>query len=489
LVISFFRVVVRLYFRGVEVSGLSNVPADRGGIVVAWHPNGLIDPGLILTHFPRRVVFGARHGLFKWPILGQAMRAIGTVPIFRAVDMKDRDPEARRAANRKSLEALAHRVATGSFSCLFPEGTSHDESHPVEVKTGAAHLYYQARQDLPEDAPPPVILPVGLHYDHKRLFRSAAHVVFHPPLELEPELDVTPDPSETERERELAYALTGEIERALHEVAHATDTWETHFLIRRTRKLVRAERATRAGADPGRPGIRERTLGFERVRTGYYTQLEGRPAQVEALRARIGEYHEDMRALALEDHQLDLDPRMWSPTLALLLLLQVITVFFLLPPLLLVGYVVNLPTLVLLWALTRGMARKKKDEATLKVLLGMAAFPVTWAVAGVLVWWGHTRMNALVPALPDTAILAGVVTVIAGVVGGLVALRYFEVAGETSRAVRVRFTKVRRRKAIARLRAERAALFESVMDMAEGLDLPGMVGADGRIEESPDATW
>ncbi|MBW2254347.1 MAG: 1-acyl-sn-glycerol-3-phosphate acyltransferase [Deltaproteobacteria bacterium] len=463
LVISFFRLVVRLYFRRVEVSGLHNVPSDRGGIVVAWHPNGLID-------------------------LGQAMRAIGTVPIFRADDLKDRDPEARRAANRKSLEALAHRVAAGYFSCLFPEGTSHDESHPVEVKTGAARLYYQARQILAEDETPPVILPVGLHYDHKRLFRSEAHVVFHPPLELGPELDVIPAPDQPERERELAYALTRDIEQGLHDVAHATDSWETHFLIRRTRKLVRAERAARAGVDPGRPDMRERTLGFERVWSAYHTRLLGRPADVEVLRERIGEYHEDLRALGLDDHQLDHDPRLWSPMLALLLLLQVITVFFLLPPLLLVGYVVNLPTLVFLWAVTRGMARKKKDEATLKVLLGMVAFPITWVVAGVLVWWGHTLMNALVPALPDTALFAGMVTVVAGIGGGLVALRYFEVARETSRAVRVRFTKVRRRKAIARLQVERVALFEAVMGMAEGLDLPGMVEANGRIVETPDNT-
>ena len=38
------------------------------------------------------------------------------------------------------------------------------------------------------DAAPPIILPVGLHYDEKTLFGSNALVAFHPPLVLDPEL-------------------------------------------------------------------------------------------------------------------------------------------------------------------------------------------------------------------------------------------------------------------------------------------------------------
>ena len=36
---------------------------------------------------------------------------------------------------------------------------------------------------ISEGEPAPVIVPVGIHYDRKRLFRSRALVVFHPPAE------------------------------------------------------------------------------------------------------------------------------------------------------------------------------------------------------------------------------------------------------------------------------------------------------------------
>ena len=94
------RFLVGLFFRRVEVSGVENVPQTGGGILIAWHPNGLVDPALIISCFPRTVVFGARHGLFKWPVIGRIMKSLGTVPIFRATDLKDADDDARRAANR-----------------------------------------------------------------------------------------------------------------------------------------------------------------------------------------------------------------------------------------------------------------------------------------------------------------------------------------------------------------------------------------------------
>src|SRR5690606_9094147 len=93
------RFVVRVFFGEVAVEGTANVPRERGGLLVAWHPNGLIDPALILAHFPGHIVFGARDGLLRWPILGRLFRALGTVPIYRPGDTEAMSEEARRAAN------------------------------------------------------------------------------------------------------------------------------------------------------------------------------------------------------------------------------------------------------------------------------------------------------------------------------------------------------------------------------------------------------
>lgn len=489
------RAAVNLFFRRVEVGGVHNVPAHGGGLVISWHPNGLVDPGLILTQCPRPVVFGARHGLFRYPLLGPLLREVGTVPIYRAIDVAgDASAEARRAANRKSLEVLAERVAAGSLSALFPEGVSHDEPGLQALRSGAARMYYRARQlgrarQLASDAPPPAILLVGLHYDDKQMFRSNALVTFHPPLVLPPELDVTPaDDIDSDAVHELSHRLTAHIEATLREVVYATDSWELHDLLHRTRRLVRAERAHRAGADPGRTTIGERVLGFARVRAGYYALMQRDPERVQALRQRVARYDADLRAMQLEDYDLDRPPPLRSKWIAVLLGLQILGVFFLLPPLVVLGYLVNLPTALALVAIAKLAARKLKDEATVKLLLGMIAFPLTWIAAGVLAGIGHHQLHLGFPRIPDTPWLAGVTVAVLGAVGGAAALRYLGVARETARAVRVRLTRRGATRAVARLRRERDKLYDELVALVEGVALPGQLAEDGRVYLEGDAT-
>ena len=476
------RFVVRRYFREVEVTGLEHLPDSGGGLLVSWHPNGMIDPGLILTHFPRQVIFGARHGLFRWPGLGWMMKKMGAVPIYRAMDRGNTDPEARRQANTESLKALAAAVAEGRYSCLFPEGDSHDSPYLLDLKTGAARFYYQARELKDPDQPDPVIIPVGLHYDNKDTFRSSALVAFHPPIPLSEFLETLPEPDEPPQDRKARYQqLTAEIERVLREVVHATESWELHYLMHRVRKLSRAERAKRAGAQLNKPGMAERTLGFARVWAGYYARLESNPQQVALLRERVTEYNRDLRALGIEDHELDSAPPLASPWLVGILLLQVVLVFLLMPPILLVGYLVNLPPALGLLLISKHFSKREKDESSIKLMFGVVAFPLTWLAVGVGAGLAAQWLHTMFPSFPNTPVLAGLLAAVMAITGGMLALRYIRLARETARAVRIRLTRAQRRLALARLRVERAELYDSIMLLIGDLDLPGAVRPDGRV--------
>lgn len=503
---SLFRRCVRLvigsFFRKIETSGLEHIPEDGGGILVSWHPNGMIDPALIFDRFPRSIVFGARHGLFRWPGLGGLLRALDTVPIYRAEDRfvasqgaalgHDRAPsnsldDERRAANRASLDLLAGAVAGGSFACLFPEGDSHDAPHLIDLKTGAARILFAARQGSPAGIPSPVLLPVGLFYDRKRSFRSSVLVQFHPPIDLSPELSLFPPVGATPEDHRNHYrAITSAIENTLSEVIHATDDWEIHFLMHRCRKLVRAERAARSDSSPRKPTITEVVLGFERVWIGYQARLKTHPEEVASLRRQIADYDADLRALAIEDHELDSDPRLASVGLIVSLVLQVLVVFVLFPPLLLVGYIINGPTALLLWGLARKFSSKKKDEATIKLLAGTVLFPASWTIWAVVAFFSYEAIRSYFPAMPDSAWASSLVAVVLGVLGGSLALRYLRLTRETSRAVRVRLTRKRRRDCVARLRIVRSRLCDSLVGLAEGLELPGEVSQDGRVVHRSD---
>ena len=479
--VSFVRWVLRVFFRKMEVTGLENVPEEGGGLVVSWHPNALVDAALILIFFPRKIVFGARHGLFSWPLLGGLMRALGTVPVYRRQDFPG-DDDARRAANQKSLDALADAVAGGVFCALFPEGDSHDEPAPTELKTGAARLYYRARELTATDAPPPVIIPVGLHYDKKRVLGSSALVALHPPLELSSELSQPPPPDASyDRKRARFRELTDELETTLHDVVHATESWEHHHALHRVRKLMRAERAHRAGATLKRPDMKERVLAFSRLVAGYNERARTHPQEVEHLFDRVREYDEDLRELGMNDHELDAPPRLASPWLAAILLLQAVLVYLLLPPILILGYVTNLPAAVVVWAVAKSAARKHKDEASLKLVAGVIAFPLTWLVVAFLVALGNRALQMICPDIPGAPLATGLIAFCLSAGGAFVALNYQRYARQTLRSINVRLTRFRRKRTLARLRKERAELYDAFVELGRGLDLPGTLTPDGRV--------
>ncbi|MEZ4440081.1 MAG: 1-acyl-sn-glycerol-3-phosphate acyltransferase [Polyangiaceae bacterium] len=458
---SLVRFVLRRWFRRVEVVGEERLPREGGGILVSWHPNGLLDPALIVAEVPRPVIFGARHGLFRWPLLGTLMKAAGAVPIYRATDVSHLSAEERRAQNQQSLDALALAVAEGGLSCLFPEGDSHDEPHLLELKTGVARFYERACALTPEGAPRPVILPVGLHYADKDSFRSHALVSFHPPLEV---AEMDPDASDRYE------VLTDRIEEELREVVHATESWEAHYLMHRARKIVLTERAKRAGALSAPPTMSERVLGLAEIWRAYYAGLDAHPEETQLLEAKVRLYDRDLRSLGLDDHELDRSPDRARPLQILGLALQILAVFVLLPPLLVFGVVVNLPAAILLWLSSKVFAKRRKDEATIKVLLGVVLLPVSWGLVGWLAFRGSELLYRLDPALPDARWSAAIVVVSLGMVGGMVALRYLRLLGETLRAMRVRLTRGRRRHALIRLLTERAEIYEGFVDLAAALE-------------------
>jgi 1-acyl-sn-glycerol-3-phosphate acyltransferase len=473
--------LVRVFFRRLEVVGLENVPADRGGLLVAWHPNGLVDPTLILSAFPKTIVFGARHGLFKIPLLGRFMKAIGTVPIYRRQDLPGGNVEDQRRKNDASMDLLADSIARGSFSALFPEGITHDTPFLQELKTGAARLYYRARTRTPDGQAPPVVIPVGIHYDHKRVFRSCALVVFHPPIELRPELDVSPAPdAEPEAVRELARELTEDMERELRAVILETESWQVHRLLHRARKLIRAERAHRAAATLEEATLDEKVVGFMRIWTGYRELLRIRPALVAKLRRRIERYDGHLRSLGIEDEELDQPPAVFGRRVGLLLVVQAVAVFVVLPPLLVVGVMVNLPPALLLSA-AASLLVKKQSAASFKLGGGIVLFPLTWAIWA---WLAMTQAVRFIPGMPSSPWLAAGWMIALSVLGGVVMVAYLGWASATLHAIRVRLTRSQRARAFKRLKKERARMCDDLLAMTAGIQLPGVVHPDGRISRT-----
>ena len=80
-------------------------------LLVGNHPNALVDPGLMIAVSSRPLTFLAKEPIFRMPVLGALVRALGALPVVRAQD----DPS-RMRENVEALGAAARGLAGGGPS-------------------------------------------------------------------------------------------------------------------------------------------------------------------------------------------------------------------------------------------------------------------------------------------------------------------------------------------------------------------------------------
>lgn len=174
-------------FRTREVTGRDTLPTDRGNLCCAWHTNGLIDPLAIALNHNRFFVLGGRHDLVTRPLLSWWTRRMAVQPVVRKAELLRGGCSEEEATqiNGRSLLMLATGISEGFGCVLFPEGTSHSESSMLRFRTGpmrtvlAAGAIAKSRGNAL-----PAVIPIGLHFRNRELFRTDEWVEYGTPLQL-----------------------------------------------------------------------------------------------------------------------------------------------------------------------------------------------------------------------------------------------------------------------------------------------------------------
>jgi 1-acyl-sn-glycerol-3-phosphate acyltransferase len=205
------RGLARLYYSRIELSGAARIPAEGPVLFVANHANSLLDPVVIGIAAGRPVHFLAKAPLFRIPVFGRVLFALGMVPAFRASD-----DASQVGRNVESLSKAAKFLAQGEAVGIFPEGKSHDALQLEQVKSGAARMALQAME---AEAGELLIVPLGINYEKKERFRSAVWVRVGKPIRLREWIDANPG-----EPRQQVRGLTHEIDQRLrHAVIHLED--------------------------------------------------------------------------------------------------------------------------------------------------------------------------------------------------------------------------------------------------------------------------
>jgi glycerol-3-phosphate O-acyltransferase / dihydroxyacetone phosphate acyltransferase len=425
------RFVVRLLFRRIEVAERQRLPRDRPVLLVANHFNGFVDPVVIAAVLGRLPRFVAKAALLSVPLTGFLLRRAGVVFVQRRQD-------GSTAANADAFVECHDALARGDTVAIFPEGTTHDRPRLDPIRTGAARIALGARGVGVAGI---VVVPVGLTYPDKSALRSSALVQFGEPIEVDAVAEHAPDAGATDHE--AVEALTVRIEQGLRAVSLDFPDLES--------ALAMEQAAAVALGAPGRP---DPSL---EARYDLARELGRAPAGTQgAVAAAVGRYTTVLSGLRLTDTDVV------SPTRPGRLLRSAIWVAVLV---VLLGGVVTATALVnaapaALVAAVSMFVRTPVTKGTVRVLVGLVAFPAAWITAAVL-------------TAPD--VWTGMVVVVLAAFGALAAIWLVE------RAITLTVMLVRWQAQLERARSVelalevRADVVAAVSAAVPAAELPGLV--------------
>src|SRR6186713_3011954 len=281
LLLFICRLSLRVFFRRLEIVGRELVP--QGKVMFALnHPNGLLDPLFILCYAGRPVSFLAKAPLFTMPVIGYFVRSFRCLPVYRQQD--NNDP----AQNRNMMKRAVELLAEGNALALFPEGTSHSDPRLKPFRTGAARIALSAAA-LAED--PVHVVPVGLSYSRKQVFRSNALLLFGEPVVVR----VEAEPAGGEPTREDVQALTDELAQRVGALTVQAESVDQIYLAEVAERIIVA-----ANRDEGLPVPENMAakLNFRKQLLEGHAQVEDTIA-LDALVLRLRAYEGSASALGL----------------------------------------------------------------------------------------------------------------------------------------------------------------------------------------------
>lgn len=362
LIAHVLKICVRVFYR-VRSSG--DETHDQGPtLIVANHPNGLLDPLVILTRVQRPIRFLAKEPLFRMPVIGWLLRTARALPVYRKQDGYS------GAENASMFSAIESALQTDTCVCLFPEGISHNEPHLQPLKTGAARiaLAAEAQGDFKLNIR---IVPIGLHFVDKGTFRSEVVSSVGEPIILG---EAWREAYETDA-FSAARALTSDIDASIQAVTVNLESWSDLPLISFINQLYQSEDLEALDPVERLSVIAEAHDSFNRVS----------PNEVTLLRTRILRFKRVLDKLGVTPESLDQKPS----TLSMFwFALGQLTALIIGLPFALMGTLLFFIPYQAVELLVKMKSPERDIVATVKLLSGILFYLMWYCVVVGLVFWG-----------------------------------------------------------------------------------------------------
>ncbi|MBX2897884.1 MAG: 1-acyl-sn-glycerol-3-phosphate acyltransferase [Cyclobacteriaceae bacterium] len=166
------QVALRFYFREWYVQKQTTIP-EGPVIFIANHQNAFLDAVLVICSSNRNPWALARANVFKKKWAHTLLTLIQMMPVYRFRDGFD-----TLRKNEVIMDRCAALLKTGNSILIFGEGNHNEHYNLRPLQKGFARIAQAALQQLPAVQ----IIPVGLHYETHKAFRSRVLVNFGTPI-------------------------------------------------------------------------------------------------------------------------------------------------------------------------------------------------------------------------------------------------------------------------------------------------------------------
>lgn len=350
---------IKLYYREIKVKNAKNFNVDGPCIILANHPNTLMDAWMVGYVTKQPVHFMAKASFFSSPLKQKILKSLNMIPINRKGEAV-----MKGVANKDSFEACYQILEEGKTLAIFPEGTSYLERHLRELKSGAARIALEA-ENRNDGKLGVKIIPLGLNYLHADQFRSDVLVNVGTPMEVSSYLEDYQNNAGLTAKR-----LTEQVRIRLEQLLVNSDLKEEEKLVEElysvfTSKYIKADHK----------GVEGQVKMMKQIRDALEELRIREPWKIDEIRTSLTKIQWKLNKFEIRSDFLDRRFR----SIMFLRQIFVSTVFLLIGlPLFIYGFIHNFIQYKLVDLLIPKLTKEPEYYAPLAVLMSLVLYPLVY---------------------------------------------------------------------------------------------------------------
>jgi 1-acyl-sn-glycerol-3-phosphate acyltransferase len=352
---------IRLYYREIHVKNLRALSCSEPFIIVANHPNTLIDAWIVALYAKRKTYYLTKGTFFNSPLKNWFLRRLHMIPINR-----NREEKIHGVNNSDSFEACYEVLENGNCLVIFPEGNSIMERLLRELKTGTARIAlqteFQNRGLLGLR-----IVPLGLFYTEGDRFRSAIHVEFGESLRVKDYLALYQD-----NKTAGIKTLTADIRNRMEDILLPPADKEEEMLVNKMIRLLSFGKRSKS--------VQNIFDHFRRLQSLLIMLRQNSEERI-SLTRKVEELY---NKLTVHTPVFFSQGPMYLPKTSRTEMFWHAMVFIIASPLMLFGIINNiLPFKLTGWSVPK-MVKNREFYAPVAILFGLLAYPIQYGISTYL---------------------------------------------------------------------------------------------------------